>query len=149
MRSQYSDREIQHVNSVFPVDFYLGQEVTLYIKIRNQTSLYFPVTIWSPNTFVTSVSTIEFIYGLFFGSMIVLLVYNLFLYVSVRDISYLYYVLYLGGITVFDFLEIGHGMIHVDDLVGTINRGVILFVIWETAVAGILFSKYFMSVKEK
>ncbi len=148
MRSAYSDRKIQHVNSVFPIDILIGQELTLYAKLKNRTSMYLLGTIWSPAKFVTKVANMEYIYGVLFGGMLILLLYNLFLYFSVRDISYLYYVLYLGGITSFDFLEIGHGMVHATEYFGDIKREYILFVIWETAIAGILFAKSFMSIKE-
>lgn len=148
MQSAYSDREIKHVNSIFIVDMYLGQEITLYAKVKSKTSIFLPVTLWSPNEFVKKVATNEFIYGLFFGGMIILLIYNLFLYVSVRDISYLYYVLYLGGITFFDLLEMGHGMIHFSDIFGGVKREYLLLVNWETAIAGLFFAKSFMSIKE-
>ena len=148
MRSSYSDREIQHVNSVFVLDLSLGQEITLYAKFKSKASVYMPVTLWSQKEFVKEVSVIEFIYGVFFGGMLILLLYNLFLYVSVRDVSYLYYVLYLGGITVFDFLEIGHGVIHLTNMIGDVNRDHILLIIWETAISGLLFAKSFMSIKE-
>lgn len=146
MRMTYDNREIIHVNSIFPISFSLGQTVTLYAKIKNKTSIVLPVRIWSPSDFPTAVSKTEFYYGFFFGCMIILLIYNLFLYVSVRDVSYLYYVLYLGGITIFDWLEVGHGLIHVHDLFFTVKREYILLVIWETAIAGILFAKSFMSI---
>ena len=148
MRSAYSDRKIQHVNSVFPIDILIGQELTLYAKLKNKTSMYLLGTIWSPEKFVTKVANMEYIYGVLFGGMLILLLYNLFLYFSVRDISYLYYVLYLGGITSFVFLEIGHGMVHATEYFGDIKKEYILFVIWETAVAGILFAKSFMSINE-
>jgi len=148
MRSSYSDREMQHVNSIFILDISLGEELTLYARFKSTASVYMPVTLWSQVGFVEEVSTIEFIYGVFFGGMLILLLYNLFLYVSVRDVSYLYYVLYLGGITLFDFLEIGHGVIHLTNIFGDIDREYILFIIWETAVSGLLFAKSFMSIKE-
>ncbi|OUS06662.1 hypothetical protein A9Q81_01905 [Gammaproteobacteria bacterium 42_54_T18] len=148
MRSAYSDREVQHVNSVFIVDMSIGQEMTLYAKFKSRTAVYMPITLWSQREFVKEVSTVEFIYGVFFGGMLILLSYNLFLYVSVRDVSYLYYVLYLGGISLFDFLEIGHGVIHLTNIIGDINREYVLFIIWETAISGLLFAKSFMSIKE-
>jgi len=148
LRTAYSDREVEHVNSIFILDLSLGQEVTLYARFKSKTAVYMPVTLWSQKEFVNEVAVVEFVYGVFFGGMLILLSYNLFLYVSVRDISYLYYVLYLGGITVFDFLEIGHGVIHLTDLLGNINREYILFIIWETAIAGLLFAKSFMSIEE-
>lgn len=40
-------------------------------------------------------STSNFLYGLFYGALLALLLYNLFLYYSIKDRSYLYYVSYM------------------------------------------------------
>lgn len=42
-----------------------------------------------------SISTTQMFFGLFFGGLFVMMVYNLFLYLSLRDRTYLYYVIYL------------------------------------------------------
>jgi len=146
MRVDFSDRDISHANSVFPLDIGIGQKIDLYLKIKSNTLLKFPLFLWSPEEFIHKVAIEEFLYGVLLGSMIILLVYNLFLYFSMKDVSYLYYVLYLFGIVVFEFLELGHGVIHVENIIGTFNKEFILYFIWESCIAGSMFSKTFMEL---
>ena len=85
IRSKYSEKDVIHVNSVFPITTLLDQEMLLYIRVKSDTSIFLPVTLWTPGGFATKASIEEFIYGIFLGAMIVLLTYNLFIYLCIRQ----------------------------------------------------------------
>jgi hypothetical protein len=55
-----------------------------------------PLTLLSLEAFANQMQTDLLKYGLFFGVMLVMLGYNLFLYASLRDRSYLYLVLFIA-----------------------------------------------------
>ncbi|MBV1919504.1 MAG: response regulator, partial [Pseudomonadales bacterium] len=80
--------------------------------------------------------------------MIVLLLYNFFLFFAVKDICYLYYVGYLGGVTVFQLLEIGHGVIHSGLLFEIVGKEWISVIIWIASISGIQFFKVFVEVRK-
>ena len=70
LRMDLYDKEVVHVNSVFPVSLFIGDKKTLYIKLQNgSTALYFLLSLWDPSVFLEKVAIEEFIYGLFFGGM--------------------------------------------------------------------------------
>jgi len=144
-RSQYSEKDFIHVNSIFPITTFLDQEVTLYLKIKSDTSIYLPITLWTPVGLTEKVLREELIYGMFLGAMTILLTYNLFIYISIRDIGYLYYVFYLGSITAAEVLESGHGMIHIDQAFGFLKRENILPILSVSSISTMLFAKNFMS----
>ncbi|MBV1921926.1 MAG: PAS domain-containing protein, partial [Pseudomonadales bacterium] len=148
-RSNYSEKDVIHVNSVFPITTFLDHEMLLYIKVKSSTSIYLPLTLWTPEGFTKKVFIEEYIYGIFIGAMTVLLTYNLFIYASIRDIGYLYYVFYLGCITISVFLESGHGMIHISQTFGFLNREYILPFISLSSVFTMLFAKDFMSTAKE
>lgn len=50
----------------------------------------------------------QFVYGLYYGLMAALLLYNLFLFAAIRNVAYLYYCLWLGGFSLFQFSWNGH-----------------------------------------
>jgi len=145
----FEDRYVAHVNSLFPVELLIGEERTFFLKVKNiSTSIQFPLILWTPEAFVEKVSTEEFIVGIFFGSMIVLLLYNFFLFFAVKDICYLYYVGYLGGVTMFQLLEIGHGAIHSGRLFEIVGKEWISVVIWIASMSGVQFFKVFVEVRK-
>ena len=147
-RTDYSGKELAHANSVFPLDMQIGQEQTFYVKIKNETSAHIPLTLWTPEGFVAKTSKGEFIYGLLLGGMLALIIYNIFIYISVRDISYFYYVIYFIGLLVFCSLESGRGLLHLDTYFGAISRGNLKYIIWFVPVALFYFVKHFMDTAQ-
>ncbi|PCJ34262.1 MAG: hypothetical protein COA99_14820 [Moraxellaceae bacterium] len=146
----FSKREILHVNSVFPIEISLGEEKTYYLKIHNRaTSIQVALYVWSPPAFVEKVAGEEFIYGVFYGSMLVLLLYNLFVYISTKDLTYLYYVMYLAPVTLFQLIETGHGTIHLGWFLTVIGKEWLASIIWVAFYFGILFFKYFLNLKKE
>jgi len=149
VRTSYETRPVRHVNSVFPVDLMLGQKVIFYIKINKVTSIRFPLIMWAESGFVEKVASEEFLYGVLYGGMFILMIYNLFLYISTREISYIYYVSYLLSVSIFMFLELGHGLIHFENLFWKIDREHIVYAIWFSVIFSLLFAKSFMNTKDE
>ncbi|OUS31198.1 hypothetical protein A9Q99_04155 [Gammaproteobacteria bacterium 45_16_T64] len=147
-RLLFQNKDIVHVNTVFPLSLRLEEEITLYIKIQNTTSaLHFPLTLWTPEGFIEKIAREEFLYGLFFGGMLMLMIYNIFVYLSVRDDSYLYYVMYLFGVTLFELFEIGHGVIHSYPLFEVLGKEYTSTIIWFSLWAGMKFTVIFLNIR--
>lgn len=54
-----------------------------------------PLKVFKANESMESVTVENFLFGMYAGLMIIMVLYNLFVYFTVRDKSYLYYVLYI------------------------------------------------------
>jgi len=104
-----STRPVKHKNFVFP--FYIKQNTkeTFYLKIQTTSAVQVPLIIRSPKGLHDDVYTRQFAHGLFYGIMMIMICYNLFLYISIRDISILYYVatLLTGSIVIAYFNGVG------------------------------------------
>ncbi|MFT6905120.1 MAG: PAS domain S-box-containing protein [Oleiphilaceae bacterium] len=122
IRTPLKDREVRHVNSVFPIETFHGKRLTLYFKLKTSSSFIIPLTLWSADDFIKKVAVEEFANGLFYGCMLVMLLYNFFVYLTVRDVSYLYYVMYIFGISVFQLLVKSHGVLVFGDEADLINK---------------------------
>ncbi len=144
----FQNKDVIHVNSIFPISLRLEEEVTLYIKIQNTTSaLHFPLTLWTPVGFIEKIAKEEFLYGLFFGGMLILMIYNVFVYFSVKDESYLYYVMYLFGVTLFELFEIGHGAIHSYPIFEALGKEYTSTIIWFSLWGGMKFTVIFLNIR--
>ena len=143
----FSERAIKHVNSVFPVTTHNREVLTVYMKVRNSSSFIVPLYLWSYQRFAEKVAVEEFAYGLFYGCMLVMMLYNLFVYFSVRDVSYLYYVLYIASIMGFQLTVKAHG-IHVFGDVELLDKKYIPFMAWTSWFAMIQLSRNFLNTRE-
>ncbi len=78
----------------YTVELDLGGEdaITLYVRTRTANAHMVPLTLWKPMAFIDYTNGVRFLLGIYFGVAVAMLIYNLMLYLSVRDTAYLYYV---------------------------------------------------------
>jgi len=147
-RMPFIEREVYHVNSVFPVMINPSEHTTLYLKVKAPfVSLYLPVILWKPEAFVQKVAVEEFFYGIFYGSMLVLIFYNFFIYLTVRDVSYIYYVAYLMIATTFLLIHSGHGVLHAPYVYEFFTVKSIPIILWFLYMTVTLFMLSFLDIK--
>ncbi|WP_104910965.1 7TM diverse intracellular signaling domain-containing protein [Pseudomonas sp. LG1D9] len=93
----FASREIRQNNYLFTVDFKAGEQKTLYLRLQSEGSIQAPLTLWSSTAYLEDQPLRLYVLGLIYGVLLGMLVYNLFIYLSVRDTSYLYYILYIAS----------------------------------------------------
>ena len=147
IRSPFSDREIRHVNSVFPITTIHKEPTTLYFRLKNNNSFLIPLSLWSPEAFTEKVAIEEFAYGMFYGCMLVMLLYNLFVYFAVRDVSYLYYVLYITSIVAFQAIIRSHGITIFGEDVELLDKRYLPLAAWITWFAVIQLTRKFLNTE--
>ena len=87
----FSQREIQALDYLFKIP---QGKSTAYIRLQSNFALQVPIEIASLAHFNQSSMQQYWGLGLYFGLMLVMVLYNLFIYFSVRDTAYLAYILY-------------------------------------------------------
>ncbi|HKC67131.1 MAG TPA: 7TM diverse intracellular signaling domain-containing protein, partial [Bacteroidia bacterium] len=78
-------------------DLYIeqGSTKTYFMKIKSYDQIEIPLKVISTMQTFSSVTTHNFMLGIYCGIMLIMVFYNLFIYFSIRDKSYLYYVAYI------------------------------------------------------
>lgn len=94
----FNYRDIQYFNVVFALQSPSNTSQTFYIRFKTAGSMILPLSIWFPEQFIQKVENEQTILGIFFGVLAAMLIYNLFICISIWDRSYLYYVCYLIGV---------------------------------------------------
>ncbi|MEW6525715.1 MAG: 7TM diverse intracellular signaling domain-containing protein [Spirochaetota bacterium] len=92
----FKKRAITDVGFVFLLDMYPGEN-TYYCKIVTTSSLNFTTTIFSVKGFLDHLNIEQPLIWIYYGLMIIMVIFNLFVFVSIRDISYLLYVLFIAS----------------------------------------------------
>lgn len=99
---QETENQREEVNSYqvsLPLPRDLDGQVELYLRARSATALQVPVELWREDRLMGQFSLESLYWGLYFGILFALVIYNLFLFLSLRDLAYGYYVLYIGSIS--------------------------------------------------
>ncbi len=72
------------------------EEQTYYARFQGGESMTLPLILWQPETFFQDLAVELLLLGLFYGALLIMLVYHLFVLYSLREFSYLYFVCFLA-----------------------------------------------------
>lgn len=93
----FASRVVPHRNHVLPVRLAPGADTTLYLRLESEGTVSAPTRLWRPQALWQHDQANYAALSLYFGLLIGLLLYNLLLFVSVRDRAYLIYVVFVFG----------------------------------------------------
>lgn len=93
----FASREIRQNNYLFDLAFEPDQQQTVYLRLASEGSIQAPVTLWSSTAYLEDQPVRLYVLGIIYGVLLGMVVYNLFIYLSVRDTSYLYYIVYIAS----------------------------------------------------
>ena len=94
-RRPYYNREFDNPFSTFLFNTNVKENTTIYIRIAGSEQLQVPLTLSTSDKLQQKNSDAYIVFGVYAGIICVMFVYNLFLYLSTRDETYLYYIVYL------------------------------------------------------
>ncbi|TKJ87957.1 hybrid sensor histidine kinase/response regulator [Pseudomonas koreensis] len=93
----FASREIRQNNYLFDLSFKPDQQQTVYLRLASEGSIQAPVTLWSSTAYLQDQPVRLYVLGIIYGVLLGMVVYNLFIFLSVRDTSYLYYIFYIAS----------------------------------------------------
>ncbi len=88
-------RNYHHQNYFFPLNIKAGENCTIYVKLKAQEPIQLPLKIGEAKPIMEETYTNDIIFALYAGIILVMFLYNIFVFFSVRDRAYLYYVGYI------------------------------------------------------
>lgn len=106
-------RDILHPHFIFNLTLPTQIQQTAYLRIKNEASTALPIILWTPAAFFNETQWLQVLHMLIYGALIGLLIYNFFILVSLREVSYLYLVILIASILVFDVAYAGYMEIYI------------------------------------
>lgn len=99
-RLPFAARPLVHRNFVFPV--HLGQTgtSTVLLRVSSEGTLTIPLRLWQTEAFWQESNSTYAVLSVYFGMLLALALYNLLLWLSLRDQTYLTYVLFAASMGV-------------------------------------------------
>ena len=147
-RYPFDKRNYKHRNLVFPLNLQPDASTTIFLKIETDSFFQAPVSLWDPIAFSEANYMNQSIHGIFYGIMLAMIVYNTFLFLSLKEKSYLYYILFVSGFTMMQAIWDGFAFQFLwGDFPWWALRSNSFFIIW-TSLFALLFAKHFLQLKE-
>ncbi|NOR72475.1 MAG: diguanylate cyclase, partial [Mariprofundaceae bacterium] len=91
----FMERPLRHRNFVLPLMIPAEERITLYLQVRSSGSVQVPMTLWHEDVYHDQDELEMVNLGIYFGAILAMILYNLFLYLRVYEPAYIYYVLYV------------------------------------------------------
>lgn len=91
----FDDRWYYDPNYMLPFTLQNGKEISIYVKVKAKENVQVPMSLGTRQAMLETSKRKDMYSGIYLGIMFVMLLYNCFIFISTRDKSYLYYVLYL------------------------------------------------------
>ena len=88
-----SKKEMTSRHFLFSLDFRKDEEKTCYVRVSSKDSLNVPLTLWTPRAFQGKENREQFYLGIYYGLVLLMILYNLGVFFIIRDRNYLLYVL--------------------------------------------------------
>ena len=90
----FANRPIKHRAFLFPIPI-SGHQQTIILKIRSTSAIQLPIVLWPEKTFFEQDQYRFAEHGIYYGIVLVMALYNFFLFLRLRDTAFAFYVLYV------------------------------------------------------
>ncbi len=91
----FYERPVNHTSFSFPIYLQPAEAVAVYVRIKTADHVTVPFKIGPHDLVNDQMSDYDFVLGMYTGLMLVMFLYNLIVYYSTRDRSYLFYIAYI------------------------------------------------------
>lgn len=94
-------RPLKHHAVLFPVSIPEGERVNVYFRVKTSGNMQLPMVLWAESVYMEREHNATLMDGIFYGVLFIMVMYNAFIFLATRDISYFYYVFYLISVAFF------------------------------------------------
>lgn len=143
----FPERPLEHRDFITPITLSETEPTRIYLRIQTNGSLQVAPVLWTPEAFAEQDRTDAISWGLFYGVMLVMFLYNLFIYFVVRDRSYLHYIGYVGVFTLFMASLHGDAFQYLWPQAVAWQETSVTFSVAALGIVGILFTNSFLKLR--
>lgn len=141
-------RPVTYRTIVFPVITPPGVH-ECYIKLASRGSIVLPLHAWSKAAFETKKTRDLSLIWLYYGIMLALGIYNFFIFLFIRERSYLYLVLFTVSVTLFTMAHNGHAFQYLWPNATWWASACHPISVTLSALTVLMFTRRFLLIKEK
>lgn len=91
----FGSRAIRYRHPNFWIDLPRGEIVDIYVRVRSESSMQVPLSLYTPSAFTELARDAQLGIGLYYGILLALFFYNLVLWLTLRDASYFWYLFHI------------------------------------------------------
>lgn len=141
-----TDRDILDSTWVFQLPPTFKEHQFIYLRLESTSALRLPITFWQVDAFMRTAFIKNIGFGAFYGILLVMLLFNFFIYTVLRDKAYLFYVFYVFFMFLYQFQVHGHSRL-IFELPYRLYNAIFWVCLAATFIFSVLFTQHFLQVK--
>jgi hypothetical protein len=145
----FRERRLHHKNFEIPISNSGNQIDTYYIKIKSSQIADAILVLRSVDFFISYALYEYLLFGMFYGMILVFSLYNLIMFISMRQKQYLYYVLYILSVGFYELSTDGIAFQYLWPNQPNWNQIAYAFALCAISVFALLFTRQLLHVKVK
>jgi PAS domain S-box-containing protein len=91
----FAAREIKNRNFLIPLPNSLPNNTPIYLRFKTESSMNIILTLWRKDAFVHQDHNAQFGLGVYYGFILVMILYSALMFATLRDKNYLYYLFFI------------------------------------------------------
>ena len=144
-----ANRPVQHRNFVFPLQLQPGERYQLLARVKNTEAMQITYKLWQEKSFHVFDRQRAIIDGVFYGLLVIMALYNLFLFLLIRNSAYFHYVFFVFAMFLFFFSQKGDLYYwYISDHMTLAHYSIPLILLMST-VEGLNFFASFLELKRR
>ena len=132
---------------VFEVPLPPNERCELLLRVHGTKQIHVPLKVMAPGAFSRTRARRNLLLGAYVGIMLVMALYNLFVFVSIRDRSYLFYVLYILVICATQLSVLGIGQAYLWLGLPWLSSSSSIILVLGSILLGVQFARRFMDMR--
>lgn len=145
----FNDRSVKALNPVVHYQLKAGDRLDIIIRIATKGTLEAPLWFMSKDQYELEELKTTFFRGGFYGVLIVMLLYNLFIFIALRERSYLFYVFNVAAFLILQTVYDGSGFQYFWPEYSIVNTIAFPFLYGILQIASTLFMLEFLNIKSR
>jgi len=144
---KFYDRIFRHKNFEIPLDMRSAGVKQYYFKVRSHEFADVRIALRSTDRFIYYALNEYYLYGMFYGMILIITVYNFLVYLAIREIKFIYYACYIISVALYAMSYDGIGFQYLWPNHPEVND-------WATGVSlyllifwSLVFTRRFLSVR--
>lgn len=141
----FEDREVLSHHFISELPLHTVTHATLMLRVKTQSSMQLPLSILSSEDLFSEIEQNNFFVGIYYGIFIIILLYNIVLFIYTHDLNYLRYLLFLVSFILWQLSFDGLGIKYIwGDNRWMIEYGSSVFIVLSSFFA-LYFSRHFLN----
>jgi two-component system NtrC family sensor kinase len=142
------NRQYNHQFYLLNISLKKGDTVDCYLRLKSNQQILAPLSLKTAKTIVPEISNTDTRTGIYLGIMLVMFLYNLFIYFTTKDRDYIVYCHYIFwvALTQMSLTGYSHRFLWTDNL--WLSKNMVIFCGAMSGLATIMFAKSFLHTRQ-